>query len=80
MTNEIKTFEANKTYSMRSACDHNCIWTAKVLKRTAQFVTLEVSGEKEPIRCKVHVWQGSESCYPLGTYSMCPVLTAEKVA
>ena len=76
--NEIKTFEINKTYSMNSACDHNCVWTAKVLKRTAKFVTLRVSGEKEPVRCKVHVWQDSESCYPLGTYSMCPVLTAEK--
>ncbi len=76
----MQKFEVGKTYSMRSACDHNCVWNAKVLNRTARFVTLKVDGGKELVRCKVHVWQDSESCYPLGTYSMCPVLTAEKIA
>ena len=77
--NGMKKFTTGRTYTMRSICDHNCIWAVKVLKRTTQFVTLKVSGEKIPVRCKVHVWQGSESCYPLGSYSMCPVLTAENI-
>jgi len=74
----MKNFKINTTYQMRSACDHNCIWTAKVIKRTAKFVTLEVSGEKELVRCGVFVYENVECCKPLGSYSMCPILRADK--
>ncbi len=78
MSKEATTiFKVNKTYSMRSACDHNCIWNATVLKRTAQFVTLKVDREKEPVRCKVRIHNNTEVCSPLGNYSMSPVLAAE---
>jgi hypothetical protein len=73
-------FELDKTYFMRSVCDYNCIWNATVLKRTAKFVTLKVDGEKDPVRCKVSEYDNSEMCYPLGKYSMAPILRAEKIA
>ena len=37
----IKQFKVGKSYSMRSACDYNCVWTYKVVKRTACIVILK---------------------------------------
>lgn len=64
------------TLEARSVCDHNCVWYAQVLKRTAKYVTLYVAhvGNK---RCKVHTDEdGNEYVYPLGQYSMAPVMRA----
>ena len=36
----MRKFEVGKTYSMRSACDHNCVWTYTVTARTAQTITI----------------------------------------
>lgn len=74
----MKKFEIGKTYSMRSACDHNCIWTYTVTNRTAQTVT--ISDGKEVKKCriskKISEYRNAETIYPLGQYSMCPSLTA----
>lgn len=74
----MKKFEIGKTYSMRSACDHNCIWTYTVTARTAQTVT--ISDGKEVKKCriskKISEYRNAETIYPLGQYSMCPSLTA----
>ena len=74
-TEMTKTFEPGKQYSMRSPCDHECVWTYKVLKRTAKQVTL-VDRNGEEKRCGIRVWNGEEVCSPLGRYSMSPVLSA----
>lgn len=74
----MKKLKAGKIYFMRSVCDYNCIWNCRVIKRTAKFVTLKVDGEKDPVRCKVFEYENVEYCYPLGKYSMAPMLTAEK--
>ena len=71
----MKKFEVNKKYYTSSPCDHNCVWIFTVIKRTEKFVTLEDNFGKVK-RCKVHEWRGVENCYPLGSYSMCPVLEA----
>ncbi len=74
----MKKFEIGKSYSMRSACDHNCIWTYTVTNRTAQTVT--ISDGKEVKKCriskKISEYRNAETIYPLGQYSMCPSLTA----
>lgn len=74
----MKKFEIGKSYSMRSACDHNCIWTYTVTARTAQTVT--ISDGKEVKKCriskKISEYRNAETIYPLGQYSMCPSLTA----
>lgn len=74
----MKKFEIGKTYSMRSACDHNCIWTYTVTARTAQTVT--ISDGKEVKKCriskKISEYRNAETIFPLGQYSMCPSLTA----
>ena len=74
----MKKFEVGETYNMRSACDHNCIWTYTVTARTNQTVT--ISDGKEVKKCriskKISEYRNAETIYPLGQYSMCPSLTA----
>ena len=78
----MKKFEIGKKYSMSSICDHNCIWTYIVIARTAQTITL--SDGKETKKCRINKmysdYNKAETVFPLGQYSMCPILTAEKEA
>ncbi|WP_409560215.1 hypothetical protein [Hyphomicrobium sp. MC8b] len=73
----VAQFEVGKTYSCRSICDYDCIFSFEVVKRTAKFVSLKDSGGKVRAR-KVRVWDGAEVCDPHGRYSMSPVLRAAK--
>ena len=69
-------FEIGKTYSMRSICDYNCIWSYKVIARTEKTITI-YDGETTK-KCRISKYSTKcESVYPLGAYSMCPVLRAE---
>ena len=75
-------FEIGKTYKMRSACDHNCVWTYTVIARTAQTVTF--TDGKETIKCKINKqlseYDGAETVFPLGRYSMAPTMRARNAA
>ena len=75
----MKTFEIGKTYSMRSACDHECVWTYKVIARTASTIT--ITDDKETKTCRINKkyseYRNAETIFPLGKYSMCPMLSAE---
>lgn len=77
-TKKMKKFEIGKTYSMRSACDHECVWSYKVVDRTAQTITL--TDGKKTLKCRIikvlSECCNAESVYPLGKYSMCPILRA----
>ena len=74
----MKKFEIGKTYSMRSICDHNCVWTYTVTARTAKTIT--ISDGNKSLKCRViqktSEYRGVETIYPLGQYSMAPSLTA----
>lgn len=74
----MKRFEIGKTYTMRSACDHNCIWSYTVTGRTAQTIT--ITDGKEVKRCRINKtiseYCNAETVYPFGRYSMAPSLTA----
>lgn len=74
----MKKFEIGNTYSMRSACDHECVWTYTVTERTAQTIT--ISDGKVSKKCRiskdVSEYRNAETVYPFGKYSMCPSLTA----
>lgn len=73
-------FEIGKKYSMSSPCDHNCIWTYTVTARTAQTIT--ITDGKQTKKCRINKmyseYNKAETVFPLGQYSMCPILTAEK--
>ncbi|MCH5315708.1 MAG: hypothetical protein J1E81_07330 [Eubacterium sp.] len=73
-------FEANKKYECRSICNYNCIWKFEVVKRTSKYII--ISDGEEQFRCKIYndKQDNSEFVYPLGHYSMCPVLRAKNAA
>jgi hypothetical protein len=71
-------FEVGKTYATRSICDHDCIFSFTILARTAKTVTVEVHGKT--VRRGVSAYAGIEQFKPFGNYSMCAIITAEKVA
>lgn len=76
-------FEIGKTYYMRSVCNHEAVWSYTVTARTAQTITLTY-GSNESIRCRINKqiseYCGAESVFPIGKYSMAPILSADKIA
>jgi len=75
---EIKRFEAGLTYETPSICDSECIFKIKVLRRTAKSVWIVGGSVKEVERRKISIYEGTESIYPFGKYSMCAVITADR--
>lgn len=76
MDRQVKKFEVGKSYQCRSVCDSDCVFTFTVLKRTEKTVTLQDSVSKEIYRRRPDVWDGQEVCFPMGYYSMCPIIRA----
>ena len=74
-----KNFEIGKSYMTRSVCDYDCIISVNISKRTANTVTCEIRGEMKTFRIKRYE-DGVESFKPWGSYSMAPIITAEKEA
>ena len=82
---KMKKFEVGRNYSMRSACDHDCIWTYQVISRTDSTVVLQQVRNGQPcgdkarfrINKQLSGYYNAEAVRPLGIYSMCPTLTAE---
>lgn len=85
----MKTFEIGKIYSMRSACDHECVWLYRVAKRTPKTLTLETADEDglrpenrtKAKTCRVAIFSDFDAGWvegvrPLGRYSMSPLLLA----
>ena len=67
-------FEAGKTYATRSICDHDCIISVTIEKRTAKTVTATVRGAQKTFR--IGEYEGAEYIMPWGSYSMAPIVTA----
>jgi len=74
----IARFETGKTYTTRSVGDYDCIFSFTVIKRTAKRITLKEYGKDITTR-GIYVYDNSECCKPLGEYSMCPVIRADRV-
>lgn len=70
-----KTFEAGKTYYTRSVCDHDHIIRVKIVSRTTKTVKTD-KGKT----FRVYVYDGVERFKPWGSYSMCPIIGADRVA
>ena len=71
-------FEAGKTYFTRSVCDHDCIITVEVVSRTAKKIKALTGRETKTLR--INEWQGVEQVKPWGSYSMCPIVSADRVS
>ena len=74
----MKKFEIGNTYTARSACDHNCVWTYKVSSRTESTITVTDGKETKKLRIvkALSAYDNREVVRPLGNYSMCPLLRA----
>jgi hypothetical protein len=75
-------FEVGKTYSTGEGRDY--VWRFRVTRRTAKFITISeiVNGyePEPPKRVGVKVgWGGNEYALPLGSYSMAPVISADRI-
>jgi hypothetical protein len=68
----MKTFEAGKSYYTRSLGDHNCIIRVAVASRTAKTIKT-VDGKS----FRVSFYNDAEFVRPWGSYSMCPIVSAE---
>lgn len=77
-------FEVGNIYACRSACDYDCIWYFRVVSRTKSTITILKDGDTKPVRKRINKQlsecNGAESVYPLGNYSMAPVLSADDSA
>jgi hypothetical protein len=72
-------FLVGKTYQTRSIGDADCVFSFEVLKRSAKTITIEYNGR----HVRRGVWvddEGVERCKPCGTYSMCPVIRADRLS
>lgn len=69
----LATFTPGKTYSTRSVCDHNCIFSITVKSRTAKTIKTECGKT-----LRVSVWNDVEQVKPMGSYSMAPIVRADK--
>lgn len=67
-------FEIGKEYFTHSICDHNCIFTVKIVKRTAKTVTFLRDGEAH--RTKLFTDERGEYIAPY-RYSMAPTFHAK---
>lgn len=64
-------FQVGKTYSTRSACDQNCIFSITIASRSAK--TVKTSSGKV---LRIAEYDGAEFVRPLGSYSMAPIIRA----
>lgn len=71
----MKKFEIGKEYFDTSACNHDCVFTIKIIKRTEKTVTFERDGETR--RAKLFSDERGEYIIP-ERYSMAPVFRAER--
>jgi hypothetical protein len=70
------TFAVGQVLSVRSLGDYDCVFAFTVVKRSTNFVTLDWRGQIK--RVAIRKWSDDvEYCYPLGTYSLAPLLRAD---
>jgi hypothetical protein len=67
----MKTFIVGNTYTTRSICDHDCIISITVAKRTASTITTT-----EGKMLRTSEYDNAEIVYPMGQYSMAPKIKA----
>ena len=73
-------FTVGKVYTTRFIGNSDIILSYKVIHRTASTIIIEDTRTEEVKKCriikKLSEYRGSESVYPMGQYSMAPILSA----
>lgn len=75
------TFEVGRTYTHGWAGDSEMFTSWTVLKRTKATITITNGRKTKTCRISKPLSEccKSEAIYPFGQYSMCPILTADKL-
>ena len=73
---EPRRFTVGQELQTRSVGDHNCIFSATVLGRTAKTVTISWKGKRVQRRIKIAHDGSGEIIWPDGRYSMAPIFSA----
>ena len=74
MTTTTKTIKPNSTLTAKSICDSDCIFSIKVIKRTAKMATIIHQGNEMRVKIKLDS-DGNEFVKP-DNYSMAPTFRA----
>jgi hypothetical protein len=70
------TFQIGNTYNTGRGSDY--VWFFTVVSRTAKFITIEDQyGDRHRVGVKMSC--GREVAFPLGHYSLAPMLVADQV-
>lgn len=72
------TFQPSRIYTARSACDHDCVFRFIVTKCTAKTITFIYLSDNSVKTKGIKLWEGVETCLPLGSYSMAPAIRADR--
>lgn len=75
--NNVAQFVVGGSYSCTSACDSGCRWSFRVTRRTASSIWI-ADDDGKITRRKVEVYRGAEMVFPLGKYSMAPIIRADE--
>jgi len=67
-------FETGKTYYTRSVADYDTIVRVTVAKRTDKTIVTALGD-----RLRINVWNGVEQVKPWGSYSMAPIVSADRL-
>ncbi len=74
----MKQFETNKTYTNSFIGDSELFFSFKIIRRTAKSVWIkDAKREGKVMRRKIGNHNNEETIFPMGYYSMCPVLGAD---
>lgn len=71
------TFTVGRTYTFRFASNYESIGRCTVTARTAKFITFDYLGKSRRTGVTTSR-EGVEISKPLGTYSMCPFIEADR--
>jgi len=71
-------FIVGNTYTTRSMCDDECIFSMTVVKRTASTVTINFQGKV--MRLKIRCFGDGHEYLRTASYSFAPLFSAERTA
>jgi hypothetical protein len=73
------TFQTGSTYTARSSCNWDCIFSFRIVSRTAKFITVNDGHSTKRVGVSVGD-DGVEQALPQGNYSMAPYIYANEAS
>ena len=73
----MQRFEVGKVYNCRSNGDYNAVWEYEIVRRTDMSVTIKRLGQSATSSRRIVNMDGQECIWPMGKYSMAPLLRAK---